>query len=383
MNEPDLYPHQLEAVSKLGTGKILKGGVGSGKTRAALAYYCRLAPWVKLYVITTAKKRDSKDWEEEARLFGVEPVVDSWNNLFTYADVKDAFFIFDEQRVVGSGVWVQAFIKVSKSNQWILLSATPGDSWLDYIPVFIANGFYKSRTEFCREHVQFSPYTKFPKVERYIGTERLARLLRSITVEMQFERHTTRHDVDVYVDYDKEKFDGVWKRRWNYLEDRPVRHVSELFSLGRRVVNSDDSRLQRVRDLLVLHPRIIIFYNFDYELGILRELKEENPGSFAVAEWNGHKHENVPATDSWVYLVQYYSAEGWNCVSTNVVLFYSLTYSYKQFEQGKGRIDRINTPFTDLYYYVLVSSSVVDRAVYDCLAGKKDFSETKFVRGLS
>lgn len=419
MIEPDLYPHQEKAVGELSNGNILKGGVGSGKTRTALAYYCRLAPWVKLYVITTAKKRDSCDWEEEAKLFGVDVVVDSWNNLMAYVDVKEAFFIFDEQRVVGSGVWVQAFITVAKNNSWILLSATPGDTWLDYIPVFIANGFYKNRTEFLRRHVQFNTFLKFPKVERYIETWHLVDLLRSITVEMPFERHTVRHSVDVHVDYDRELFDSVWKRRWNYLEQRPVRHVSELFSLARRVVGTDESRFQRIQDLLVEHPRIIVFYNFDYELDLLRRLREdeiwmpetssqqsengktgENSGqntataeergstsviqnvlgSFAVAEWNGHKHEPIPETDSWVYLVQYVAgAEGWNCTTTDTVVFYSLNYSYKVWEQAHGRIDRVNTPFTDLYYYILRSSSPVDVGVYKALSGKRDFSERKFI----
>jgi len=423
MIQPDLYPHQAEAVGNLRNGCILKGGVGSGKTRTALAYYAKLAPWIKLYVITTAKKRDSGDWEAEAKLFGIDLVVDSWNNLQAYEDVQDAFFIFDEQRVVGSGVWVQAFITVSKKNQWILLSATPGDTWLDYIPVFVANGFYKNRTEFLRNHVQFSSFTKYPKVERYLDTAVLVRHLREITVEMPFERHTTRHMTDVFVEYDEELFHVVWKRRWNYLADRPVRHVSELFSLGRRVVNGDKSRLCRVRDLLVLNPKIIIFYNFDYELEILRELKEgedswmsemmnqesettttggssgpstatagelgstsmiqEIPGSFAVAEWNGHKHEPVPVTESWVYLVQYAAgAEGWNCIETDTMIFYSLPYSFKQFEQGSGRIDRVNTSFSDLYYYVFRSSNVIDTGIYRSLMEKKDFSETRFMRGL-
>ena len=378
MTEPELYPHQLEAVGNLKTGNILKGGVGSGKTRTALAYYSRLAPWIKLIVITTAKKRDSGDWEEEAKLFGVEITVDSWNNLYTYEDVKDAFFIFDEQRVVGSGVWVQAFIKVTKSNPWILLSATPGDSWLDYIPVFIANGFYKNRTEFLRQHVQFSSFTKYPKVERYLETAELMRHLKEITVEMPFERHTVRKDVDVYCEFNQELFDGVWKRRWNHRTEKPVRHISELFSLARRVTNEDPSRLGRVRDILVLHPKIIIFYNFDYELEILRTLEVEK------AEWNGHKHEDIPAGDEWVYLVQYASgSEGWNCVATDAVVFYSLTYSHKQFEQSKGRIDRLNTPFTNLYYYILRSPSVVDTGIYKSLMEKKDFSERSFVRGLS
>lgn len=375
MIEPELYEHQKKAVSELRTGNILRGGVGSGKTRAGLAYYSRLAPWIKLYVITTAKKRDSGDWEEEARLFGITPVVDSWQNLHSYENVSDAFFIFDEQRVVGHGSWVKAFLEITKKNQWILLSATPGDTWMDYIPLFIANGFYRSRAEFTRRHVMFSPYTKFPKVDRYLETSALADHLKSITVDMPFERHTTRHSVDVYCEWDREKYEMVFKKRWNYLEDRPVRHISEMMSLVRRVTNSHPDRFERIRDLIIEHPKVIIFYNFDYELEILRQLPVKQ------AEWNGHKHQEIPDGDEWVYLVQYTAgAEGWNCTVTDTTIFYSLQYSYKVWEQAHGRTDRANTPFKDLYYYVLKSGSPLDVAIHKSLVMKKDFSETGYMR---
>lgn len=352
-------------------GCILKGGVGTGKTMTALSYYKDNEPLERLIVITTAKKRDSGDWQAEAREFGLFPEVSSWNSMADYEDVEGAFFIFDEQRVVGSGVWVQAFLKITKKNQWVLLSATPGDTWMDYIPVFIAHGFYKNRTEFCREHVVFNRYAKFPKVESYISTSKLARLLQSILVEMPFERNTKRHEIDVFVDYDREKMDTVWKRRWNYLEERPIRHISELFSLMRRIANSHPSRIERIRDLLIQHPKLIIFYTFDYELDILRTLDVKQ------AEWNGHKHEPLPDGDEWVYIVQYQSgAEGWNCITTDTIVFYSLTYAYRLFEQAKGRIDRLNTPHIDLYYYVLRGTSVIDLSVFRALQEKRNFNET-------
>jgi hypothetical protein len=367
--------HQAKAVNELGNGKILKGGTGTGKTRTALAYYRQYAPWVKLYVVTTALKRDTGDWEQEAGLWGVECTVLSWNALTDYEDIEGAFFIFDEQRVVGKGVWVKAFLRVTKKNQWILLSATPGDTWIDYAPVFIANGFYPNRTDFFREHVVLSRFTKFPKVERILGEQQLQRQLASILVEMEYVRHTRRKEVDVFAEYDADLFSVVWKRRWNYLEDRPVRNVAELFSLMRRVINSHPSRLDRIRDLLIKHPRMIIFYNFDYELEILRGL------DVVSAEWNGHNHESVPDGDEWVYLVQYAAgAEAWNCVTTDTIVFYSLNYSYRAFEQSKGRIDRINTGYVVLHYYVIRSATWLDNAIWKALQNKKNFNETKALK---
>ena len=199
----ELMEHQLEAVEQLGNGKILYGGVGSGKTITALAYYEKYESPRDIVVITTAKKRDSLDWEGAAAKFCISTnaeysadnqslVIDSWNNIKSYEMVKDAFFIFDEQRLVGSGAWVRSFLKISKLNRWIMLSATPGDSWIDYAPVFIANGWFKNISEFKREHVRYVPFVKFPKIAGYVGIDKLQRLRNNILVEMPFDRHTNR-----------------------------------------------------------------------------------------------------------------------------------------------------------------------------------------------
>jgi hypothetical protein len=379
----DLYPHQKDAVNKLKNGSILWGGVGTGKSKVAVAYYMKNEAPRNVYVITTAKKRDSLDWEGEfaAQGVGKEPgatvagvlTVDSWNNLGKYTHVRDAFFVLDEQRLVGSGSWTKSFLKIAKNNRWILLSATPGDTWLDYIPVFVANGFYENRTAFKREHVVYNTFSKFPKVDRYLGVGKLVRLRNQILVEMPYKRTTRRITTDVKVDYDKDLYHKVWVKRWNPYEERPIRDVAELFMLLRKVVNSDLSRYSAVLTLLEKHPRLIVFYNFDYELEILRGLASVTK----VAEWNGHKHEAVPTEGSWCYLVQYAAgAEGWNCTSTDAMVFYSLTYSYKLWHQAHGRIDRLNTPFAELYYYILKSDTMIDRSVSGSLRTKKSFNES-------
>lgn len=385
----DLYPHQEDAVEKLHNGSVLVGGVGAGKSRVAVEYYRQKEFCQDIYVITTAKKRDSLDWEGEFAAYGVGKAkdatlagvltVDSWNNIAKYCDIVDAFFVFDEQRLVGSGAWVKAFIKIAKKNRWILLTATPGDTWLDYIPVFVAHGFYKNRTAFKREHVVYNSYAKFPKVDRYLGVSTLVKYRNDILVQMPYEKHTVRHTKDVIVEHDKDLLHRALSDRWHVYEERPLRNVAELFLVMRKIVNSHPSRIEAVRRILMDHPRLIIFYNFDFELEMLRELKDAT----TLAEWNGHKHEDIPETDSWIYLVQYVAgAEGWNCTTTNTVVFYSLTYSYKNFHQAQGRIDRLNTPFTDLYYYLLRSKSGVDLAVSKSLKSKKSFNESSFIARL-
>lgn len=386
-----LYPHQRAAVEALSNGKILYGGVGTGKSLTAAAYYAEKEAPRDVYVITTAKKRDSRDWQREFMKVGLSDTerspalksklyVDSWNNIAKYKNVRGAFFIFDEQRLVGSGAWVKAFLFIAKpqnNNTWIMLSATPGDVWLDYAPVLIANGYYKNITHFKQDHVEYDSYAKFPKIKRYHGVQKLVRLRNDLLVEMTYERHTTRITQNVQVGFNQELLDKVLKERWNPYEERPIRSLAEFFYLMRKVVYSDPSRLEAVRAHMKKHPKLIIFYNFNYELELLRKLSDE----VTVAEWNGHKHEEVPDGDSWVYLVQYTAgAEGWNCTSTDAMIFYSLTYSYKQWHQAHGRIDRLNTPFTLLHYYVFLSEASIDQAVLKALKTKHSFNEVKFTK---
>jgi len=385
----ELLPHQQKAVDQLSNGKVLWGGVGSGKTFTALAYYVKKESPRHIYVITTARKRDELDWEGEAAKLGIGMIagatchgvinVDSWNNISKYTDVEDAFFIFDEQRVVGNGVWVKSFLKIAKKNHWILLSATPGDTWIDYVPVFIANNLYKNITEFKREHVVYAPYTAFPIIARFLNERTLEKYRNMILVEMPYMKHTKRHLEWIQTRHDKDAYDLIMKSRWNPFTEEPIKDAGEMARTLRRVVNSDPSRVAELRSLAKKHDRLIVFYNYNYELDILRELKYEFE-DVEVAEWNGHKKEPVPSSKKWIYLVQYVAgAEAWNCTETDAMVFYSMTYSYKNFEQAQGRIDRLNTKFTDLYYYIFLSFSNIDLSVRESLTDKKVFNESAWV----
>ena len=377
-----LYDYQQDAVDRLKNGSILCGGVGSGKSRTSLAYYYKVALTKDLYIITTARKRDTKEWEDEVEPFDLKRkvTIDSWNNIGKYKDIVGAFFIFDEQRVVGYGAWVKSFLKITKANEWILLSATPGDTWQDYIPVFIANGFYHNKTEFAREHIIYSRFSKYPKIDRYVNEGKLLRLRRQILVTMDFKRKTVSHHEDVYVSYDIPLYKEVTRSRWDPYKNEPIPDASGLCYVWRKIVNTSEARQVALLEIFEKHPKLIIFYNFNYELDILKEMFGAYAG-VQVAEWNGHKHESIPTGPSWVYLVQYTAgAEGWNCITTDTIVFYSQNYSYKIRQQAAGRIDRLNTPYTDLYYYHLKSRSGIDLAISKALKEKKKFNESKYVK---
>lgn len=393
-----LRDYQLDAVKRMKNGCILCGGVGSGKSRTALAYYYKEQGGIlgsdhyiemknpkDLYIITTARKRDTLEWEGELVPFLIDPkdvVIDSWNNISKYKEVINSFFIFDEQRVIGTGQWVKSFLKIARGNNWILLSATPGDSWSDYIPVFIANGFYKNRTEFTREHIVYKRFSKFPQIDRYLNTGRLVRLRNKILVDMDFDRKTISHHEDVYASYSVDKYKDISRNRWDPWKNKPIEFPSEYCYCLRRVVNEDESRQVALLDIVADHPRVIIFYNFDYERDILKSIAYINDGDcLDIAEWSGHAHQPVPDSDKWVYLVQYTAGcDGWNCIKTDTIVFYSQNYSYKTMEQASGRIDRLNTPYKDLYYYHIKSRSGIDLAISKALKSKKNFNENRWAR---
>lgn len=388
-------PHQEEAIRKLRSGSILCGGVGTGKSLTALLYFrnvvCKAIQWTDgiergplmeprpLYIITTARKRDTKEWEAECDRFDdldVPITIDSWNNIHKYESAEGAFFIFDEQRVVGHGSWVRSFIRIARHNDWILLSATPGDTWMDYIPVFVANGFYKNRSQFLRRHAVYNRFSKYPKVDKWLETGYLEMLRRKITVVMSYDKKTVQHWHDIWVDYDRDLYKLVAEQRWNPYEDQPIQDISAACYLMRKVVNIDGRRLEAVREIIREHDRAIIFYNYDYELEQLRNLADER----TVAEWNGHVHQRLPSVERWVYLVQYTAgAEGWNCIDTDTIIFYSQSYSYKAMTQAAGRIDRMNTTYTDLHYYILKSKSSIDMGIARALKGKRNFNEKLFM----
>lgn len=403
MARVELYQHQKDALKKMKNGCVLNGGVGSGKSITSIAYYFTqnggkitdegLIPMKNpkdLYIITTARKRDTLEWDGELTKFLLSKnpevsfyknkiVIDSWNNIKKYKDVHGAFFIFDEQRVVGSGAWVKAFLNITRKNDWILLSATPGDTWSDYIPVFVANGFYKNKTQFTREHIVYRQFAKYPQIDRYVNTGKLIRLRNSILVDMDFNRKTVAHHEDIFVQYDISKYKEIGKTRWNPYKNEPIINASELCYIWRRLVNSDESRQVALMELFEDHPKMIIFYNFDYELDILKEVFDGI--SVEVAEWNGHKHQPIPTGKTWVYLVQYTAgAEGWNCITTDTIVFFSQNYSYKIMQQAAGRIDRLNTPFTNLFYYHLKSRSGIDLAISRALREKRNFNESRYVK---
>lgn len=402
-----LREHQLEALKHMKNGCILCGGTGSGKTLTSLAYYylkfggtmdfltggdyepmddCNMKP---LYIITTPRKRDLHEWDSDMKFFllstnpdiciyRVPVIVDSWNNIKKYRDITNAFFIFDEDKVTGSGAWVKSFLKIAKHNEWIILSATPGDNYSDYAAVFIANGFFRNMTEFKREHIVYKPYMSYPVIDRYIGTQRLDRLRRSILVPMNFNRTTVQHHENIYCMWDQVNYRRIMKDRWNIYDNCPIENASELCYLLRKLVNSDYDRQVRLLEICESHKRVIIFYNFDYELDILKSIAYF-PGT-EVAEWNGHAHQPIPDSERWVYLVQYTAgAEGWNCITTDTIVFYSQNYSYKVLEQSIGRIDRLNTPFRDLYYYHLKSRASIDLGIARRLQDKKKFNESAWV----
>ena len=392
----ELRDYQVEALAHMHNGCILVGGVGSGKSRTALAYYytlfggmvntknyVRMKNPMDLYIITPAKKRDSLEWLDEMKpfklfnLYNIKIVVDSWNNIQKYKDVHDAFFIFDEQRVVGWGAWTKAFISITRKNRWILLSATPGDVWSDYIPVFVANGFYRNKTDFNNQHVIFNYFTSYPSIKGYFNEGKLIKYRNHVLVQMEDQRKTHQVHVDINCSYDICLYRQIERTRWNIYTNEPIKNASEYCQVLRRVVNSDISKQSAMLEILAERNKAIIFYTYDYELEIIKHTLDE--AKWPYSQWNGHRHEQILGGPAWAYLVQYSAgSDAWNCILTDTMIFYDESYSYRTMIQAAGRIDRMNTPFDELFYYHLRTKSKIDNGIRMALKRKKDFNASNF-----
>lgn len=372
-----LRPAQRDAVDRMHDGCVLLGRTGSGKTMTALGYWLKVHAQQDLYVVTTPAKRDAMEWEGDSAKLGQylppERVV-SWNKIKDFEYLESAFVVFDEQRVSGSGKWVKSFLKIAKRNDWILLSATPGDVWIDWLPLFIANGFYRTRTQFTDRHVIWDPHTRYPRIKRYIEEDRLERCQEAICVYLASPNPISRMVHDELVSYDSRKYAEVTRKRWNPFEVRPMMDAGELCRVQRRIVLENVCREEALERLLKGHPRALVFYSYNYELEAIKAVCERLGRSYG--QRNGHRHDPVPVSkEPWVYIVQYQSADAWNCISTNIAILYSLPYSWRQQEQAMGRIDRMNTPFDELHYYRLMTDSTIDNAILACLDRKETFNE--------
>ena len=374
----ELYPYQRKAVDRLHNGSVLCGKVGSGKSLTGLFYYMENHIDKPLYIITVAKKRNDREWYRDFEALGIDGVVDSWNNIEKYTDVKDAFFIFDEQRAIGYGKWGMAFIHIARKNNWIMLTATPGDVWMDWMCIFIANNFYRNKTDFVDQHVEYNPYSKFPQIRRYHKTDKLERFRRYLAVPMQDFRTTNLHRKYINADFDKDLYKSVVKTRFNPYTEEPIMNASEFTQVLRRIINTSERRRIHAKQEIMTRDKVIVFYNYTYELDILKEICQELDRAYY--QWNGQKHEAIPDAETWVYLVQYTAgAEGWNCITTDTILFYSLNYSYRIMEQSEGRINRVNTSFENLYYVYLKSPASIDDAIERSIRSKKKFNERNWV----
>lgn len=360
------------------SGSILVGATGSGKSIVGLEWYRRKRSTLPLLVITTAKKKDSNEWIEEAAKLDIHNIeVVSWNTIQKYVSINNHVVIFDEHRAIGYGEWAKSFIAIAKNNDWIILTATPGDDWMDFAAVFIAEGFYRNRTAFLNAHVEWNPWVRYPKVLKWHNVWQLIEYRNLITTTLDYQRSALLHTFNIVTEYDKEAYTRALKTRWNPFNDEPIRNAAELCYCLRRISNETTSKLDILGEIFDAKKKLILFYNFKYELEMIRTWCSKN--EILLREWNGEKHQDLPNGKSWIYAVQFIAgSEAWNCTSTDTLVFFSQNYSYRLMAQAAGRIDRRNTPYEHLYYYRLFTNSTIDNAINEALERKGKFNERLF-----
>lgn len=369
--------YQKRAINQMHNGCILCGGVGAGKSLTSLGYIDKVYPSGTVYIITPARKRNTGEWFDDIRKNDMDEtrfVVDSWNNLSKYKDVKDAFFLFDEQKVSGKGTWAKSLIRIAKSNQWILLSATPGDTYDDYATVLIANGFVRNRTTWYDEYCVTKSQPFFHIVD-HKNKDVIDMMIRRIFIKMDYQSDKKRIErvIPIQARSAGEEKEILMTHKAPGAQ-MPFTTFAAAIAYVRMNCYDKSKKTEALRKIIEKHKKIIVFYNFLSEkLEIERAAIDAN---VTINFYNGQRHDPIPDTDEWVYGVQYNSgAEAWNCITTNAMVFYSPNYSYKTMEQAHGRIDRVNSPYECLYYYMLLNELNIDNKVMNALSSKKDFNE--------
>ena len=97
-------------------------------------------------------------------------------------------------------------------------------------------------SQLIRSHVIFNRFVKYPKVEAYIDTWKLTENRQKILVHMHYEKKTKHVIKLMYASYDESLYKFVSEKRWNVYTDKPIKNISELCYVWRKIVNDDKSR---------------------------------------------------------------------------------------------------------------------------------------------
>lgn len=416
MSFKQLYPYQEKYLEGLPSRYMFSASLGVGKSPMALVHYIRKAYPQPLLILAPASKVRSSDWSRE-----LEEVFAAHNlalpeyqvlsyDKFAYNPSNDAFrkgkrpkwheFAPDyggkEWAVIADEVQYckapssnrsKALYHVAKNASFFIgLSGTPmPNGWIDFANYSKIFGFTKGITEFKKKYCDIQTYKGFPEIVGYWRIPELEKQWRSIAKPLSRENATelperTFYNIKlkaprIYFEYlvDRKNEQGV-------LLDNPSKLAHALRqSLAKNKIDRLDEILSSTSD------NVVVFYNYELELQLIKEMLAKKHKDKMMFEQNGHKHE-IPPKEAWervhnsVTLAHYKSgATGVEMQYANITIYYSPTYSYAEYEQSKGRTHR-NGQTKKCIYYRFYSVGTIEKNIWECIAQKKDFSEKLWIK---
>lgn len=374
-----LYPAQQRQVDKAQPNWFYRCKQGTGKTIIAIAHYKKFFNGKKVLVVAPKAVELSGSWQETFEEMGVDKSLikvirtDDVKKV-DLQDIKGAFVIVDEaHKFKGmSSQRTKALHKIIKiSDGFIMLTGTPVDGKLDNLESYaIAFGHVKTRKQFKELYMvqKILPYRPFPFWEVGKNKDKLVSWFESITSDVM-----TIDDIAELPEY----IENVvhFKRESEYRkslvsykkDDAIIFETPQERHWWQRQNQNTKAKIDWLKDIAEEYEQdgMIIFYNTSSELEALKETFK------GAGEINGQSHINH---HKGVLLVQIQAGgAGLTLNEYKHAIWYSLPYSYTDFDQSKYRNYRINQDSKITRDYLVVDKTIDDKII-EALTHKIDFN---------
>lgn len=377
----NLYSYQEEYFKHVKPNYIYDMDTGTGKTIMGLHHHQTYFKDKPLLIVAPASKINEGGWQRtiDEHYPNIEYDTCTYNMLGKkWSQYKDWFVIFDEcHRLKNScGVWGKAGYNLTKiSAGFILLSATAiPNGWEDSINYFKMFGLAKNKTQFIRNEAITTMDYGYMEILGWKNENKLKNMWKSIS------RHLSK---DEATDLPPLVFENVYfKASATYKTIKKDRIYNDVLydnqmklRHGLRLNTNLKNKIEYIKDFVdSTNDNIIIFYNYDEELKLLKENIDKKTylcnGSIKdypkKSEWDSIKNT--------VTLANYKSgSEAVEFTYANIIVYFSPTESYTEYYQSYGRCYR-NGQTKKVTAYKFITDNTIEADIYKALDSKQDFN---------
>lgn len=406
-----LYAFQKQYLQGLPAKYIFAADTGTGKTVMALAHYDKHAYLKPLLILAPASKVQTGDWDREIKEYFAGRFVPEYE-IWSYEKFSRVPSIAQYKKTGDRGVWrdwlnrhprgfamiadevhkaknpqsgvgKRVFEVAAACDVFLGLSATPlPNGWIDAANYFKIFKFTQNITAFKKRYCNIQTYKGFPEIVGYYHEGELQsnwnHIAKPLSKQMALDLPPiTTVPISLpagpnYIKVQKERLFG------DKFLDNPsaLMHALRQSIIEPKVVWLN-SFLEGVSD------NVVIFYNYVEERQQILAMIKKSHKRRQVFRQDGEKHE-VPGKDKWgglrrtITLAQYQSGStGIELTYAATTVYFSPTYSYSNYEQSIGRIER-HGQSKKMTLYLLCAPTTLEKDVWAALRNKKDFQEKQW-----